>query len=331
MKRCTKCVLPETFPGISFNEAGVCNFCQAYKGQEYLEAAKQKYKQKFETLLEQYKNRSDYDCLMAYSGGKDSTYTLHILKNRYKLNILAFTFDNGFISPVTIENIRNVMDNLGIDHILMKARFDLLRKVFVESSKSELYSRKALERASTICTTCMGLVKFISLKITLEKNIPFIGYGWSPGQAPISASIFKNNPGMIKNMQQAIQRPLYKLVGKEINHYFLNEADFNGDKDFPYNISPLAFLEDYNESVIFSTIKKLGWKEPQDTDANSTNCLLNSYGIVIHKKRFNFHPYAYEMAKLVREGYLDRTEALARLEAGENPQTLEYVYKRLAE
>ena len=69
MKICNNCILPETFPGIRFDENGVCNFCREFKG------------------------KGSYDCLMAYSGGKDSTYTLWILKKKYDLRILALTFD----------------------------------------------------------------------------------------------------------------------------------------------------------------------------------------------------------------------------------------------
>ncbi|MDZ7339865.1 MAG: hypothetical protein ONB27_00805, partial [candidate division KSB1 bacterium] len=244
------------------------------------------------------------------------------------LNILAFTFDNGFISPFALENIRRVVEHLGIDHILMKPRFDWLKKIFVAGSHTEIYPPKTLERASTICTSCMGLVKFILLKMALEKEIPFIAYGWSPGQAPLTAAIFKNNPSMIREMQRAIQEPLSKIVGGDIQRYFLTEYDFDRYDHFPYNVSPLAFLN-YNEKDIYETIKSLGWKQPTDTDTNSSNCLLNSYANIIHRQRHHFHPYAFEMAKLVREGYLDRSEALAKLETVEAPQTVQLVAQRL--
>ncbi len=328
MKICTKCVLPETFPGISFNEQGVCHLCQAYKGHDHLHQEKEIYRQKFESLLQQFRSLNGYDVLMAYSGGKDSTFTLYLLKQKYGLNILALTFDNGFISPLALENIRRVVENLGVDHILMKPRFDWLKRIFIEGSRTEIYPPKTLERASTICTSCMGLVKFISLKIALEKAIPFIAYGWSPGQAPLTAAIFKNNPTMIRAMQRAIQVPLTKIVGSDIQRYFLTDDDFVKYPRFPYNVSPLAFLN-YNEPVIYETIKSLGWKQPTDTDANSSNCLLNSYANIIHRQRYLFHPYAFEMAKLVREGYLDRAEALAKLETPEAPETVHLVEQRL--
>ncbi len=329
MKICTKCVLPETFPGIKFDEEGICNFCLNFKGHEKIAEQKEKYKSKFDLLFEQNRNRGDYDCLMCYSGGKDSSYTLYILKNEYNARILALTIDNGFVSERAIQNIRNVVESLGIDHYLIKPRFDVLKKIFNACSSKSLYSPKTLERASTICTSCMGLVKFISLRLAIEKNIPFITYGWSPGQAPIASSVFKTNPTMMKSMQDALKGPMSSIVGDDIDPYFLEEKHFNEPDRFPYNISPLAFL-DYNEENIYITISKLGWKAPDDTDANSTNCLLNSYANILHIEQFGYHPYAFEMANLVREGIIKREDALNRLKESGQTNVIENVKQKLA-
>jgi tRNA(Ile)-lysidine synthase TilS/MesJ len=328
MNRCIKCILPETFPGIRFNEEGVCNFCLEFKGLKHLEDKKTEYKKKFETLVKEYKGKNSYDALICYSGGKDSTYTSIMLKNEYKLNILAITFDNGFVSDQAFRNIKNVVENVGIDHIIIKPRFDILKKIFCECADHNIYSLKTIERASTICTSCMGLVKFSALRMTIEKNIPFIAFGWSPGQAPITSSIMKNNPQMLKMMQEAIFEPLYHIVGDAIKPYFLEEKHFNGSYRFPYNIHPLAFLG-YNEEKVYETIYKYGWKAPQDTDANSTNCLLNSYANVVHKKQFHFNPYSLELANLVREGYLTRELALEKINEIEDPKTVAFVQKKL--
>jgi len=332
MKICTKCVLPATFPRITFNEEGVCNFCLSFKGQEKLAEQKEKYRAKFESLFEEHRGTGDYDCLMCYSGGKDSSYTLYILKTKYNAKVLAVTIDNGFVSERAIQNIRNVVESLGVDHYLIKPRFDVLRKIFNACSSKNLYSPKTLERASTICTSCMGLVKFISLRLAIEKRIPFITYGWSPGQAPIASSVFKTNPSMMKSMQEALKGPMSSIVGDAIEPYFLEEKHFPNSGEFgyrfPYNISPLAFL-DYNEEKIFETIGELGWKAPDDTDANSTNCLLNSYANVLHIEQFGYHPYAFEIANLVREGVMTRSEGLKRLNSEDNIATIAFVKNRL--
>jgi tRNA(Ile)-lysidine synthase TilS/MesJ len=328
MKICTNCVLPETFPGIVFNKKGVCNFCLQYKKNEFHENREIEYRKKFETLLGQYKGKNSYDALMCYSGGKDSTYTLDLLKEQYGLTILAFTFDNGFLPIQTLNNIRVVVENLGIDHLLFKPRFDILKTIFTACAKENIYSLKTIERASTICTTCMGLVKYSALRLAVEKQIPFIAFGWSPGQIPITSSVMRNNPDMVKNMQNTIFNPLHRLVGEAIKPYFLEESHFSSASRFPYNISPLAFLE-YDEEKIYQKISKLGWESPSNTDANSTNCLLNSYANIVHKDQFHFHPYAFELANLVREGYISRDIALEKLARAENEKTVAFVRKKL--
>jgi len=335
MIRCTKCILPDTFPSIKIDSDGICNYCKSYKGQEKQEDLKSQYHDKFESLLNKISAPYTlspapyhYNVLMAYSGGKDSTYTLDIFKNRYKLNILAVTFDNGFLSPFAIENIHTVCDTLGIDHITFKPPFDMLKKIFTASINDNYYSKKSLERASTICSSCMGLVKFITLKLAIEKNIPFIGYGWSPGQAPVQSSVMKVNASFIRSSQKSFYDPLYKIAGDAIKPYFLNESDFEKLGNGIYNIHSLAFLE-YNEEVIYKLIQELGWKQPQDTDSNSSNCLLNSFANQTHINKYGFHPYAFEIAGLVRTGVMTREEGIEKIEAPQSENIISQVKSKL--
>lgn len=330
LKRCTHCVLPETFPGISFDAEGVCNYCRRYRGDAHLEKQKAHLRRKFDEILTQVRGQGEYDCLMSWSGGKDSTYTMAVLKEQFGLRVLAFTFDNGFVSPRAFENMRNVTEHLGVDHIIIKPRFDLLRRIFIGSAQQrDLYTPKALERASNVCTSCMGLAKGIALRLALERDIPLMAYGWSPGQAPITSAIFRGNPQMIRAMLQATLEPLRNLAGEAIAPYFPSETQLSGASRWPYNVSPLAFL-DFDEEAEVEHIRKLGWQRPDDTDPNSTNCLLNAFAIQSHIEQMGFHPYALELANLVRQGYLDREEAIARLEQPPNREVLAAVQAKLS-
>jgi hypothetical protein len=94
MQRCSKCILPETYPNITFDEKGVCNFCRTYKepkptgGEDILINLFNKVK----------KMGRIYDAVVPLSGGKDSTYVLYLATQVYKLNVLAYTFHNGFLT-----------------------------------------------------------------------------------------------------------------------------------------------------------------------------------------------------------------------------------------
>jgi len=209
---------------------------------EGLDREKEKYREKFEDLIARFSKGSGYECLVCFSGGKDSTYTLDLLKNHYGLRILAVTMDNGFISPVAMENIRRMVESLGVDHIFFKPRFDLLKQIFAGAATEVFYSGKTLQRASTICTSCISIVKFTALRMAIEQEIPFVGYGWSPGQAPIQSSVMRTNPSLIRAAQKSVQVPLVERFGHEGIFIFLRSIILKKRIFFPITSIPLPFL-----------------------------------------------------------------------------------------
>lgn len=232
--------------------------------------------------------------------------------------MLAFTFDNGFIPESAFSNMRNVVDKLGVDHIIFKPRYDLIKRIFSTSANCEIYPASLLKFGSSICISCIRMVTHLSLKTAIEKNIPMVMLGNSPGQLIQSENeiIYQDNkiPFELKKM---LFKPLADKIGDEIYYYFtLNKDDYK-TKPFPYILNPFPIIG-YDEGVIYRTISELGWKRPDDVDPNSTNCQLNSLGIIKHKEMLNFHPYDYEMSMLVRLGIISRNEALKRVEDPEN-------------
>ena len=328
IRTCKICVLPENFPHIEFDKNGVCNICRLYKGHKAKERIKKKYLKKFKKTIKESKGKSDYDVLMCYSGGKDSTYALSILKSKYNLKILAYTFDNGFVPERTYINIKNVTEKFGIDHIFFKPHFDLLKKIFSKSLKTSLYPKKAMERASAVCTSCMGLVKYSAIKTAIEKKIPMISFGWSPGQAPITSAVLEINPSMIKTMEKVLKNPMIKMAGKGIASYFPSEKQYDSLSRSIIFIHPLA-VHPYNEKNILKKIKEFGWEKPKESEMNATNCLLNPLADLAHIRRYRFHPYVLEIANFVREGYMTRKEGLKHIPFKKNKKLINKLKKRL--
>ena len=332
MKICSRCILPETFPGVSFGPDGACSHCRkAAEKKTSLPEEKKQYERKFLSLVDQVAGsaaRRSHDVLMAYSGGKDSTYTMSLLARKYGLRVLALSFDNGFLSPAAVRNIAVVTDALGVDHVLFKPRWDLLKKIFRTAASQELYSRKTLERASTICTSCIGLVKALCLKTAVEQDIPLVGFGWSPGQAPMESSIMKNNPSLLRLAQEAIRGPLRGVAGDGVDAYFLSEKHYADPSKFPWNVHPMAW-EYYEEAMILKEIAKMGWKAPEDTDSNSTNCLLNACANDIHITRYGFHPYVWEIANMVRDGVMAREEGYEKIYGRQDRRLIEAAKEKL--
>jgi predicted PP-loop superfamily ATPase len=289
-----------------------------------------KYRNRLDRLIRSVKDGDAvYDAIVAYSGGKDSTYTLKLLKNRYNLRLLALTFDNHFISQTAWENINKATDELQIDCIRFRPPWLLVKTLFSRAAKEDIFPIPTLLRASAICTACIGIIKSITLKTALEMSIPLVGFGWSPGQAPIQSAIMKTNPALIRQTQSAIKKVYPYEIIHGMEQYFIPEVYYETYKErFPYNIHPLAFFY-YNEEEIKIELNDLGWQAPMDTDTNSTNCLLNAFANQCHIERHGFHPYVWEIANMVRQGVMKRDEGVEKIYTDQNQQMVQYAKERL--
>lgn len=117
LRRCTRCLLPETFPFIEYDAGGVCNICN-----NYVKKNQAKPIDELMTLVEPYKRKDGQpDCLVPFSGGRDSTYTLHIVKNVLKMNPIAFTYDWGMVTDLGRRNIARVCGKMGVENIIVSA------------------------------------------------------------------------------------------------------------------------------------------------------------------------------------------------------------------
>ena len=116
IKRCARCLLPETFPFISFDEKGVCQICRQHlplqlKGVDPLKS-----------LADHTRRRNGQaDCLVPISGGRDSCYGLHYIKKELGLNPVAYTYDWGLVTDLARRNISRMCGSLGVEHVLIAA------------------------------------------------------------------------------------------------------------------------------------------------------------------------------------------------------------------
>jgi len=141
MKYCTKCVMPNTRPGIYFNEQGVCSACQAYDNRKNVD-----YNKRFEELkqlCDKYRcmnGVNGYDCMIAVSGGKDSHYQTYVMKKLMGMNPLLVSVEDNFpMTEAGKHNLKNISEAFGCDLITMKpnirAQKMIMRKTFEKYGK----------------------------------------------------------------------------------------------------------------------------------------------------------------------------------------------------
>ena len=123
LKRCISCILPATYPFIDFDNNGICNYCREYVAPELFgELA-------LEAELEKHRSHDGSpDCLVGLSGGRDSSYGLHLLKKKYHMHPVAFSYDWGMVTDISRRNQARICSQLKIEHIFRAANIPAKRR-----------------------------------------------------------------------------------------------------------------------------------------------------------------------------------------------------------
>lgn len=166
MKKCVKCGLPETYETIEFDEVGVCNIClQHQHKQGAIDWASRK--QMLVTLIEQHRGKHDYDCLVPFSGGKDSTFTLYHLVKEYKIKPLVVQFNHGFMRPNLLENNERTFKKLGVDVISFTPNWKVVKRLM----------REALVRKGDFCWHCHTGIFSYPMHLAIKFKVPLVFWG----------------------------------------------------------------------------------------------------------------------------------------------------------
>ena len=124
MTRCTKCILPETMPFITFNSSGVCNYCENYQIRNNPKPITE-----LSNLVEPYRRQGNsLDCIIPFSGGRDSCFGLHLVVEKLKMKPVTYTYDWGMVTDLGRRNISRVCAEMGVENIIVAADISKKRK-----------------------------------------------------------------------------------------------------------------------------------------------------------------------------------------------------------
>ncbi|MDQ1351194.1 MAG: tyrocidine synthetase, partial [Acidobacteriota bacterium] len=307
LQYCKTCLIPANYPGgIKFDEQGICEICREF------ETYKDKALGYFKTIPDfhqvvaraQKTKKSKYDCLLLYSGGKDSSYTLHRLVDM-GLKVLAFTFDNGYISAKAFENIDRTVKLLNVDHITLDSQ--AMKEIFVESLWSDY----------NVCNGCFKAVNTLGTKIAHDHQINLVISGLTRGQifdiklqGLFKLGVFEEETieerlNLFRKNYHSMTHRTSRLIGVEITDETLDNT---------YFVDYFRY-DSISTDVIFEYLKEKdrGWVRPTDTGASSSNCIINDIGIYVHLKDKGCHFYAPQLSWDCRLGTLTREEGLEEM------------------
>lgn len=135
LRRCSKCVLPETMPFIRFDHDGVCNYCTNYQLRN-----KPRPTEELFGLVEPFRRVGSEDCIVPFSGGRDSCYGLHLICNELKMKPITYTYDWGMVTDLGRRNISRMCARLGVENIIVAADITKKRKNIANNLKAWLKS-----------------------------------------------------------------------------------------------------------------------------------------------------------------------------------------------
>ncbi|MCC6400147.1 MAG: hypothetical protein IT227_05235 [Flavobacteriales bacterium] len=324
IRRCSKCLLPETFPYISYDAEGVCNYCHSYKPK----GLKVDKRPQFEEVLRTYRrNDGKQDCIVAFSGGRDSSYGLHLLVKEFGMTPLTFTYDWGLVTDLARRNIARMTGKLGVENILISADIKMKRRNVRLNMEAWLKSPRlgmiplfmAGDKHFFVHVNNIRRQTGIHCDIWMENKLENTDF--KAGFAGIRPNFHKERIDKQTTLAK-LQMPLYYMRNFLANPGYLNASlpdTYSAFKAYytePREVYLLLF--DYipwNEETLDRTLKDgYNWEISPDTSStwrigDGTAAFYNYvYGLVA-----GFTEFDTFRSNQIREGMITREEGLAHV------------------
>lgn len=289
-------------------------------------------KKRMEELFFTVKDRRD-KVLLKFSGGKDSSYVLYLLKRVYKLdNISSCSVVFPISSDLSLKNIRLINKMFGSDPLEFKVGIDFYKKFM---SKGLIEGYKLDMGPSVACTFCSYIKDVVCLNKAIENNAKVILCGWDKSQS--SDPVFFGGRNAIKYLEKqygkvyGIFRDHFPEYRNTVYDMRLEELDSD---HIPAFVSPLTFI-DYTHGDIYKGLEELGL-DRKDLFNSETNCDALEFFNYLSYSYYNSHSNMVSISRELRQnGSLTLNNyKISRKEFGEflqeHKRLLQYCYKKQA-
>jgi N-acetyl sugar amidotransferase len=256
IKFCKNCLMPSSRPRISFKNNNLCNACEYLLLQKKINWKDRK--QEFLEIIKKSKTHEFYDCIVPWSGGKDSSFIAYKLKFDYNLNPLLVTFAPILPTKVGHHN-RNEMIKLGFDHIYFTPDHIVSK---------QLSKRFFIERGNPKVHWDAG-IKSLPIKTAIEKNIKLIVYAEHGESHYGGLTLYKDSS---KNL--SLEDVLENNIGDNPLNWESDEISKN--QLYPYILPDLNKSKNKFHALFFAYFHK--WN------------VIENYNFIINKINFKTHP-----------------------------------------
>lgn len=328
IRRCTKCILPETMPFIRFDARGICNYCHNYKLRNVPKPKEELFK-----LVESYRREHGPDCIVPFSGGRDSCYGLHLIVEELKMKPITYTYDWGMVTDLGRRNISRMCAELGVENIIVADDIAKKRNNIANNLKAWLKS----PHLGMVSILTAGDKHFFRHVETIKKQTGIDINLW--GTSPLEVTHFKAgflgippdfeedkvySSGARKQLryqklrfQAMLKSPgyfnssLWDTLSGEYYRSFLKKSDYFHIFDY----------WTWDEKLVDQTLAMYDWEKAPDTSTtwrigDGTAALYN----YIYYTVAGFTEHDTFRSNQIREGQITRQEALMRVKDENQPR-----------
>lgn len=304
MKRiCRNCVLHSGVPEVTINERDLCSLCDFYEADKTIaEEMKKVCIRKTDNLFDKMRdNPRPYDVLVLFSGGKDSTCLIKIVKDIYHLNPIAYTVIHPLMNDMAIKNIEKVAQALQVEVV----KYYMDEHDFKTIIRYRLLNGHKYGLAEVMgCDVCTFLHTWIPFKFSMKMGIPVILSGSDHSQSEYP--FFLDGETIKENVEKGekIFGRIHDLVNDALENRKSNTIfAYNKEEILKYNIpsivSLFSFL-DYDYKKKMALIQEMGLKD-EDFDPLVSNCSIIPFFAFFSLKRYDCVPFIRVYARELRK------------------------------
>ena len=309
---CKKCLMPSSRPRVAFSNDEICNAC--LNSVEKRNVDWQARRREFEELIKTHRSKSGhYDCIVPWSGGKDSSTIAYRLKYEFGLNPLLVTF-SPLIPTETGEHNREALRQAGFDHLMIRPNQRVAR---------HLARRFFIERGNPKAAWDAGVTS-TPVQVAVRYGIPLIFYA-EHGESEYGGRVLSEEHKKMRDFAECMEH----LIGDDPQNWM---DDVVEERDLaPYLLPDPAEIDQASVKILyfgyffrwsiyenFDFIKdKIDFRTAPSgrTDGTFTNYdslddKIDDLYYYMQYIKFGFGRALRDAARLIQNGLLDREKAL---------------------